>query len=126
MAVEKIKILGAVLELPAKYHCQSSPFTSKIGPNGLNWQCCLAGSSKMAPRILIFSITIGADYSFDIKSGFSIAPAFSLHNNFDIASVIIHPSYECLLWYQELHQNYQNNSKHSSLRFQNLNQTLNF
>jgi hypothetical protein len=36
---------------------------------------------------LIFSIAIGADYSFDIKSGFSIAPAFSLHNNFDIASV---------------------------------------
>ena len=36
---------------------------------------------------MIFSIAIGADYSFDIKSGFSIAPAFSLHNNFDIASV---------------------------------------
>ena len=52
-------------------------------------QCCsLAGSSKTAPRILIFSIAIGADYSFDIKSGFSIAPAFSLHNNFDIASVL--------------------------------------
>ena len=31
MAVEKIKILGAVLELPAKQHCQSSPFTSKLG-----------------------------------------------------------------------------------------------
>ena len=30
---------------------------------------------------------MGAEYSFDIKSGFSIAPAFSLHNNFDIASV---------------------------------------
>ena len=71
MAIEKIKILGA----------------SEVGPNGLNWQCCLAGSSKTAPRILIFSIAIGADYSFDIKSGFSIAPAFSLHNNFDIASV---------------------------------------
>ena len=26
MAVEKIKILGAVLELPAKQHCQFSPF----------------------------------------------------------------------------------------------------
>ena len=41
----------------------------------------------MAPRILIFSIAIGVDYSFDIKSGFSIAPAFSLYKNFDIASV---------------------------------------
>jgi len=26
MAIEKIKILGAVLELPAKLHCQFSPF----------------------------------------------------------------------------------------------------
>ena len=29
--IEKMKILGAVLELPAKQHCQSSPFTSKLG-----------------------------------------------------------------------------------------------
>ena len=55
--------------------------------NGLDWQCYLAGSSKTAPMILIFSIAIGADYSFDIKKGFSIAPAFSLHKNFGIASV---------------------------------------
>ena len=33
MAIEKIKILGAVLELSAKQHYQSSPF---------NRQCCLA------------------------------------------------------------------------------------
>ena len=31
---EKMKILGAVLELPAKQHCQSSPFTSKLGQIG--------------------------------------------------------------------------------------------
>jgi hypothetical protein len=29
-----MKILGAVLELPAKQHCQSSPFTSKLGQIG--------------------------------------------------------------------------------------------
>ena len=87
MAIEKIKILGAVLELPAKQHCQFSPFGPTFEVNGLDWQCYLAGSSKRAPRILIFSIAIGADYSFDIKSGFSIVPAFSLHKNFDIASV---------------------------------------
>jgi hypothetical protein len=34
MAIEKIKILGAILELPAKQHCQSSPFTSKLGQIG--------------------------------------------------------------------------------------------
>jgi hypothetical protein len=32
--------------------------------NWLNGQCCLAGSSKTAPRILIFSMAMGADYSF--------------------------------------------------------------
>ena len=51
---KKIKILGAILEISVKQLCQSSPFTSKIGPNGLNGQCCLAGSSKTAPKILIF------------------------------------------------------------------------
>ena len=48
MAIEKIKILGAILEL--------------------DWQCCLAGSSKMVPGIFIFSIVLGAEYSFYVKS----------------------------------------------------------
>jgi hypothetical protein len=34
MTIEKIKILEAILELPAKQHCQSSPFTSKLGQIG--------------------------------------------------------------------------------------------
>ena len=38
------------------------------GQNGLNWQCCLASSSKTAPRILIFSIAISAKPSFYMKS----------------------------------------------------------
>ena len=33
-AIEKMQILGAVLELLAKQHCQSSPFTSKLGQIG--------------------------------------------------------------------------------------------
>ena len=65
MAVEKIKILGAVLELPAK---QQVPILQNFLVNGPNWQCCLAGSSKTAPRILIFSTAIGAKYSFYVKS----------------------------------------------------------
>ena len=68
MAIEKIKILGAVLELPAKQHCQFSPFGPIFEVNGLDWQYYLAGSSKMAPRILIFSIAIGADYSYKMKN----------------------------------------------------------
>ena len=99
MAIEKIKILP-VFEV-----------------NGLDWQCYLAGSSKTAPRILIFSIAIGADYSFDIKSGFSIAPAFSLHKNFDIASVqcilqnilVIDISFLNLLWQSNCNRFFKTN-----------------
>ena len=58
MAIEKIKIMGAVLELPAKQHCQFSPFGPFYEVNGLDWQCYLPGSSKTAPRILILLIVI--------------------------------------------------------------------
>jgi hypothetical protein len=34
MAIEKIKILGAILELPAKQQRQFSQFTSKMGQMG--------------------------------------------------------------------------------------------
>ena len=62
MAIEKIKILGAVLELPARQHRQSSPYTWKMGQIGQ------IGSSKTATSILIFSILLGVDYSFYVKS----------------------------------------------------------
>ena len=44
------------------------PIWHNFEVNGLEWQCCLAGSSKTAPRILIFSIAMGADCSFYVKS----------------------------------------------------------
>ena len=87
MAIKKIKILGAVLELPAKQHCQFSQFGPIFEVNGLDWQCFLAGSSKTAPRILIFSITIGAKPSFQLKSIAIWAPAFFMHDNSFIATV---------------------------------------
>ena len=62
MSIEKIKILGAVLELPAKPDCQFSPFGLFFEVNGLDRQFYLAGSSKTVTRILIFSIDMGADY----------------------------------------------------------------
>ena len=43
MAIEKIKILGAVLELLAKQHCKFSTFGAIFEVNGLDWQCYLAG-----------------------------------------------------------------------------------
>ena len=77
MVIEKIKILGAVLELPAKQHCQFSPFGPPCEVNGLDWQCCLAGSSQRAPRIFIFSIVLGAEFLSHLKSIETHARAFS-------------------------------------------------
>ena len=71
MAIEKIKILVSVFKLPAKQHCQFLPFQPihlENGPNGLYWQCCLAGSSKTAPRIFIFSFVLGAKNLSYVKS----------------------------------------------------------
>ena len=64
MATEKIKILGALLELPAKQHCQFSP------------------------RILIFSTAMGADYSFYVKLIATGAPTFFGYIISVLASVI--------------------------------------
>ena len=68
MAVEKNQNPGGRF---AKQHYQFSPFFPVYGPN---WQCCLAGSSKTAPRILIFSIVLGAEYLFYVKSIATYAP----------------------------------------------------
>ena len=59
----------------------------------LNWQCCLAGSSKTAPRILIFSIAIGADYSFHVKTIETHARAFMTLNILAIGRVYKEPIY---------------------------------
>ena len=53
--------------------------------SGLDWQCCLAGSSK--------SITIGANYSFEVKNIEIWAPAFFKHNNSSVATVNRRPTF---------------------------------
>ena len=76
-----MKILGAKTALPIQ------PIYLKIGPNWPNWQCCLAGSSQRAPRILIFSIAMGANYSFYVKTIETLAHAFFKVIIFSIGSV---------------------------------------
>ena len=67
MASEKIKIVGAVLELPAKQHCQFSPF----GPFS-HWMGFIGSAVlQVAPKWLPgfdFLIAMGADYSFELIS----------------------------------------------------------
>ena len=56
--------------------------------NGLDWQCCLASSSKTATRILIFSTAMGADYSFYVKSIAAFALTFFEYIISVLASVL--------------------------------------
>ena len=55
--------------------------------NGLDWQCCLAGSSQRAPRILIFSIVPDAKFLSYLKSIETYACAFFKVIIFSIVSV---------------------------------------
>ena len=73
MAIEKIKIMEAILELTT---LPIQHIYLKTGPNWPNRQCCLAGSSKTAPRILIFSIAMGAEHLSYVKSIATFALTF--------------------------------------------------
>ena len=85
---KKIKILGAVWELPDKQR----PIWPNFEVNGLDWQCCLAGSSQRAPRIFIFLIAMGADYSFYVKTIETHACTFLTLNILAISRVKKAPS----------------------------------
>ena len=63
------------------------PIHLKIGPNWSHRQCCLAGSSKTAPRILIFSIAMGAENLSCVKSIETQARTFLPLNISAISSV---------------------------------------
>ena len=64
MEIEKnqnsIQNSGSCFRASCKTALPIQPIYRKNGPNGLNWQCSLPGSSKTAPRILFFSIAMGA------------------------------------------------------------------
>ena len=59
----------------------------KFEVNGLDWQCCLADSSKRAPRIFIFSIVLSAENLSYVKSIETHARAFMPLNISAISSV---------------------------------------
>ena len=56
------------------YQLKSTVNLANLEVNGLDWQCLLAGTSKTAPRILIFSIAMDADNSFYVKFIATFAP----------------------------------------------------
>ena len=71
LTIEGTKELNDFLLSDIMYPTFQKWFYSKV-PTNLLW----AGSSKTAPRILIFSIAMGADYSFYVKSIATFALTF--------------------------------------------------
>ena len=69
------------------------PIWPNVEVNGLDWHCCLAASSKRAPRILIFSIAMDANYTFYVKSIETHVHAFLPLNISAVISVAF-----CLCW----------------------------
>ena len=67
----------------------SQPICLIFAVDWLVWLGYLAGSSKTAPRILIFSILMGADYSSKLKSMPIWVLAFCAHNNLCLGKVCI-------------------------------------
>ena len=66
-AIEKIKILEAVLELPAKQHSQFGQFGPFLG---ILAALAVLSSWKFqnSPKDFDFLIAIGANYSFELNS----------------------------------------------------------
>ena len=69
------------------YQLISTANPAQLPQNWPNWQFCLAGSSKRAPRVLIFSIAMGAEYLSYVKSMATFAPTFYGYNISVLASV---------------------------------------
>ena len=83
----KNKNLGSCFGANSKTALPIWPIWPNFEINGLDWQYYLAGSSKRAPRICIFSIVLGAEYWFYLKSIAIYAPAFLVYNNSILARV---------------------------------------
>ena len=67
MAIEKNQNPGGRFGATRKTALPIQPIWPIFAVNGMDWQCCFAGSSKTDPWILIFSIAMGADYSFELN-----------------------------------------------------------
>ena len=84
-SVEKIKILGVVLELSGKQHWKFGPFTKQSGKMG--W-IGSSGSSKTAPRILIFFNCSGCQTFILYEIYCHLSPPKSWHNKSFLGSVL--------------------------------------
>ena len=71
----------------------------KNGPNGLNWQRCLVGSSKSAPRILIFFNCHECQTFFLAEIHCYLSALKSWHNNLFLSGVYDKKTFWLLCWW---------------------------
>ena len=86
MAIEKLKIPEAVLELPAIQHMPIQPIWQIFVVSGLDLQCCLV-PPKRPPQFWFFSFAFGDDCSFEVKNIEIWVPTFFKHNNSSVATM---------------------------------------
>jgi hypothetical protein len=84
MAIQKSKSLTLFLS----YQLKNWPIWPNFEVNGLDWQCCLAGCSKMALRIFIFSIVLGAKYLSYLKFIATVMPSHFLVYYFSLSQCV--------------------------------------
>ena len=87
-----IKILGGRFGAASQTALPIQPIWPIFVINGLDWQCRLTGTSRTAPGISIFSIAMGADYSFEARTtDIEIwVPTFFKHKNSSVVIVYNH------------------------------------
>ena len=85
MTTERIKILGAILELPAKQQCQFNPF----GPflQYMGWIFSAIWQVQKGPQDFDFFNSMGANYSLELNSSETYSPKFFGLNNLFLGSV---------------------------------------
>ena len=88
MAIEKNKILGAVLELPAKQHCQF-----KISTKKLNWMGWIGSvvwlvAPKQPPGFWFFQWTWIPIIHLSLFPLIHVPPQFKWHNKSFLGSVV--------------------------------------
>ena len=76
-----------LLEVKSEPYLLIKPKYLRIRTTCASLSCCLTCSTKSAPRILIFSIAMGADHSFYVKTIETHARAFLPLNMSAIGSV---------------------------------------
>ena len=93
--IEKIRILGAILDLPANQHCQFGPFTKKSGKMCLISSAVQLVAPERPPGFCFLKTAMGAKPTFYMKFIATYAP--------QKVDIIIHSQAVCLIQHLKLY-----------------------